>query len=331
MAVAPVLEGVRLSELARCPRMCAMRACGHEPQPVAAEWERYFARGQLFEHYVAEQYAAQDGRENVRRQLVIRWPLGEGHCDLYRTLRRELVEVKSTTVPDGTIFDTAVMQVRLYKHFYTPAKRAGVYLVNPSNLRREDFIPVKVTSSVTDEIVALVRSVETAVESNGEELPACAAESPEQCRRLGCPFTDQAWEGWQPPTVALDDAEAATLVLALEELKRDYRKFSAEAEERKKGYGLVQARLAEIGVEPGRDYLIAGLKVRRIVSAESDSFSLSKARTAGAWHSGDDERFAPFLKPRNGSERWTVDRVSGGGPSGEDFGDEAPWSSEDLV
>jgi hypothetical protein len=320
-----VLEGVRLSELARCPRMCALRAVGAEPEPIAPEWQRFFTRGQLFEHYVAELYAAEDGRENVRRQLVVRWPLGEGHADIYRTVRRELIEVKSTTAPDGAIFETAVRQVRLYKHFFTPAKRAGVYLVNPSDLRREDFIPVTVSSSDTDEIVSLVRSVETAIESDGAELPPCSAENPAQCRRLGCAFTAQAWEDWQPPTVELEGEEAAALVISREELKRDYRKFCAEADERKKGYSLVQTRLAEIGVEPGRDYLIAGRKLRRIVSAESDSFSLAKARTAGSWNGHDDERFAPFIKPRAGSERWSVDRIKDGEPSGDDFGKEAPF------
>lgn len=321
-----VLTGVRLSELAKCPRMCSLRAIGAEPEEIAPEWQRYFTRGHLFEQYVYEQYAAEHGRENVRRQIIVDWPLGQGHADMYVRPRRELIEVKSTTAPDGAIFDSAVKQVRFYKHFYQPAKRAGVYLVNPSDLRREDFIPIKVTPSDVDEIVALVRMVETAIETDGEELPACSAENPAQCKRLGCPFTAQAWEGWEPPTETLVGDEASALVIALEELKRDYRKFSAEADERKKGYALVQEQLAALGVQPGKDYLVAGRKLRRIVAAESESFSLAKARTAGGWTADDDERFSPFLKPRAGSERWSIDRVSDAAvASAEDFGEEPPW------
>ena len=321
------LEGVRLSELARCPRMCAMRACGCEPQEVASEWQRYFSRGLLFEHYVAEQYAALDGRDNIIRQLVIRWPLGEGHADLYRKERRELIEVKSTTVPDGVIFDTAVRQVRLYKHFYTPAKRAGVYLVNPSNLRREDFITVKLGPSDVDEIETLVAQVKQAIDTNGEELPACSMGNPGQCRNIGCPFTAQAWEGWQPETVTIDAEEAAALAQSLYELKRDARKHKAEAEELEKGYKQVQSRLAEIGVEPGTDYTFGPFKLRRIVTAESESFSLSKAVKTGNFNEHDRERFREFIGTRNGSERWTVDLVgaNGGEPSAEDFGMEAPY------
>lgn len=305
-----VLTGTRLSELARCPRWCALRACGCEPEPVDPEAQRYFTRGHLFEQYVAEQYAAQDGRDNIVRQLVIRWPLGEGHADIYRKNRRELIEVKSTVVPDGAVFDMAVRQVRLQRYFFTPAKRAGVYLVNPSSLRREEFIPVKVTPSDVDEIQALVGMVQTAIDTGGDELPACTAENPAQCRRLGCPFTSKAWEGWERPVVALDDDEAAALTRSLYELKRDARKLKAEAEDKETGYKLVQARLAEIGVEPGRDYRIGPYKLRRIVTAPSESFSLSKARKTGHWNHTDDERFQDFIGVRNGSERWTVDLVT---------------------
>ena len=320
-----VLEGTRLSELARCPCQCALRACGCEPEPVAPEWERFFARGALFEEYVAQQYAAQDGRDNIVRQLIVRWPLGEGHADIYRKERRELVEVKSTTAPDGAIFDIAVRQVKMYRHFFTPAKRAGVYLVNPSDLRREDFIPVKLTPSDVDEIQTLVAMVQTAIDTNGEELPPCSAGNPAQCKRLGCAFTSKAWEGWEQPVVTLDDGEAAGLACSLYELKRDAKKFKAEAEERETGYKLVQARLAEIGVEAGRDYQVGPYKLRRIVTAESESFSLSKARKTGHWNDHDDERFSDFIGIRNGSERWTVDLVSDDAPALDDFGEEAPW------
>lgn len=320
-----VLTGTRLSELSRCSRMCALRAIGAPAGDIDPVWERYFARGNLFEFYVYQQYAAEHGKENVQRQIPIPWPLGEGHADLLIVPRDELIEVKSTATPDGPIFDMAVMQVRLYKHF-SGHKRAGVYLVNPSDLKREDFIPVKVSSSDEDEIVELVRSVERAVETDGAELPACVCDGPGACRRLGCQFTDVAWDGWeQPEPTPLDDSdgEVAALVQSLYELKRDYKQFNAEAEERKRGYALVQARLAEIGLDPGRDYLINGFKVRRVVTAGSESFSLAKAVKSGNFSEADYERFSFAISPRSGSERWMVDRVSDGAPT--DFGTEAPF------
>lgn len=326
MTAAAVLEGTRLSELARCPRQCALRACGCEPEPIDPEWERFFARGQLFEEYVARQYAALHGRDEIIRQLVVRWPLGHGHADMYIKPRREIVEVKSSTVPDGAIFDIAVKQVKMYRYFFTPAKRAGVYLVNPSSLRREDFIPVKVTPSDVDEIEALVAMVQTAIDTDGEELPPCAAENPAQCRRLGCAFTSKAWEGWQRPVETINDEQATQLARSLYELKRDTRKFKAEAAEREQGYKNVQTQLAEIGIEPGKNYHLGPYKLRRIVTAESESFSLAKARKTGHWNHADDERFHDFIGVRNGSERWTVDLVtSDDAPTGEDFGDEAPF------
>lgn len=321
-----VLEGARLSELARCPRMASFRALGAQPADIDVEWQRYFARGNLFEFYVYQQYAAEHGKSNVQRQVVIPWPLGEGHADLFIVPRAELVEVKSSATPHSMdLLETATRQLRLYKHYYPAAKKAGLYIVNPSNLRQEDYYPVKTSKGDEEEIVHLVGLVQRAVETGGEELPACVCDSPGACRQMGCAFTEQAWEGWEPPQGhTLDDAEAAAFAQTLYELKSEYRRFQAEADERKEGYALAQAALRSLGVEPGRDYLVGPYKLRRIVTSPSESFSLAKAKQTGNWTEGDYERLGAFVSLRSGSERWSIERVSDE-VTPEDFGDEAPF------
>lgn len=317
-----VLEGLRLSELARCPRQCAMRGLV-EPSEPPERAKRWMARGQMFGYYAYLQFADRYGKDQVQREVEIDWGLGTGHADLYVIPERLIVEVVSSTSPDA-IVGAKIRQARQYLHFHPEAESAAVFVINPSDLDREDLIPVVLRPEDIAEIEADVQAVRDALA--GGELPPCVAVSPSECRHsLFCSFTEQAWQGWEPPEpLSSDDPELGELVRALYDAKRDERATAAELDARRSLRTEIEQRLAILDVPAGRDVEVAGLKLRRTVVKGRETFSLSTAKKSGVWTPVDDERFGPFCKVGSASERWSVDRASGA-TADLDFGEAAPF------
>lgn len=318
-----VLEGVRLSELARCARQCALRGLNAEPRQPTEREQRWLSRGQLFGFYAYQQFRERYGDE-VKREVEIPWPLGTGHADIHVPSENLIVEVVSSVSPAGIIAGK-MKQARLYLHFNTVgAEQAAVYVIDPSSLDREDLYPVVLRDEDREGIEAEVAAVQAAL--NGGPLPDCAAATPDECRHsCFCAFTAQAWEDWQPPDPAIsDDPELAEAVRELYEAKRQEQTAKAVADEKKSARHEAEQRLGLLGVEPGRDLLVAGLKVRRTLVKGRETFSLAAARSSGVWGPGHDEVFGPFLKVGAGSERWSVDRAGEETPDLE-FGVEAPF------
>lgn len=317
-----VLEGVRLSELARCPRACALRGRGAEPAEPTDRQRRWMTRGQLFGAYAAIQFERKYGLQNVEREREVPWPLGTGHADLYIRPEKLLVEVVSSTSPDG-ILPAKIRQVRRYLHFDPEAERAAVYVINPADLDREDLIPVELRQEDIEEIEAEVAAVHAALD--GGDLPDCSARTPAECRFAKfCGFTDLAWDGWTPPPPLELAADPDVVALLAEWLAcRNFeREIGAEVDEKNTRRKEVQALLAEHGIEPGDEYAVGGFSVKRSVRSGRETFSLARARSSGAWTPAHDEAFAPFLKIGDPSEVWTVTKV---GDTDLEFGDEAPF------
>lgn len=322
MTPARVLEGVRLSELARCPRACALRGLGAEPTEPSGRQRRWMSRGQIFGMYAALQFEQLHGKGNVEREREVPWPLGTGHADIYIRPEKLLIEVVSSTSPDG-ILPAKIRQVRRYLHFDPEAERAAVYVINPADLDREDLIPVELRDEDVDEIEDEVSAVQEALA--GGDLPDCSASTPTECRLARfCSFTDVAWAGWFPPPATELPAAPDVVALLVEwtackTAEAEHKAAGAANYERRRE---VQALLAEHGVEAGTEYAVGGFSVKRQVRAGSASFSLARARSSGTWTPGHDEMFAPFLKVGDPSEMWAIKKL---GETDLDFGEEAPF------
>lgn len=318
------LTGVRLSQLARCPRACALQGSGAEPAPPTERMRRYWTRGQMFSWYAWRQLCEQYGEDAIEREREVPWPLGVGHIDLYVRPERLIVEVKSSTSPSSVI-DAAMRQVRMQMRFDPEAEHAAIYVIDPSDLDREDFLPVKLRDEDVAEIDRAVEEVGRAIE--GGDLPACSASDPTACRFSGCGFTEAAWAGWTPaPATTADDPR---LVEAALEWYR-HRAFRLALE---RGVDTAKAdeteardRMLELGLPPEGEVVVGGkLRVKRTKVAGRVTARIADARKAGVWTDALDELLGDYVRVGEPSERLTATLLEGAELAPVDFGDEVPF------
>ena len=323
------LTGARLSALSRCPRQAAYTALGAEANSPSDQMERYFARGRVFEEYVVRQFEAKYPG-GVETQREIPWPLGVGHADIYIPQEKLLVEVVSTVAPTGAILGFKIEQVKLYLHFDEEAERAAVYVVNPSDLRREDLLPVKLTDEDRMRIETEVAEVEAGIANYSEgpdALPTCCASSPDDCR-FGhmCSYTDLAWADWEPPAAEDVPEEAVELLMRLAAKDRAYKAAEANTSGYKHERDEIREALLPL-LEPGVEYVAGGVSVKLTQVKGRETFRLAPARTAGAITPGIEEALQPWISVGEPSVRWTlnVDDTAGLDAYSDDYGDEPPF------
>lgn len=318
-----VLEGVRLSELARCPRMAALRGLGAEPAPPSDRARRWIARGQLFGIYAFLQFAEKHGRQNVEREREIPWACGTGHADVYVKPQRLIVEVVSSTSPDA-IFAAKARQARLYLLHDPEAERTAVFVIDPSTLDREDLIPIVLRPDDEEELQAEIAAVQDALA--GGPLPDCCAATPSECARsLFCPFTEQAWDGWTPapPEPIEADADVLELLGSWVQTKTEEKFAATRADELHAERKAIEEQLAALDLPAKITLELGGYKVVRSPRAGRVSVSLAKARESGLWTPAHDELFAPFVKVSAGYDVWTI---TGSDDAPDlDFGDDPPF------
>lgn len=333
-----VLTGPRLSAAASCPRMCVLGALRgedgeplYEPVESIPDISRYRARGQLFELYVAHQYIEKYGRENIQcivnGQREIPWPAGVGHADIYVIPEKTLVEVVSTTSPLGALAYKAE-QVRRYLHFDPEAKAAGVYVVNPSSLKGEQFYPVFLSDDDRKRIDAETEAIMDGL--NGGPLPACSKPNPTICRASFCGFTDVAWQDWEQPSVeeVQSDAEVLQLIREYCQEREAYRIHNQAKNESSERLDEIKARLFVPFDRSGLEYVCDGYSVKRVDVSGREMFQLSAARASGAWTAADEERLADFISVGEGHSRIYIKEptVPAAPETVEyDFGDDPPF------
>lgn len=292
--------------------MSVLRALGTEPSEPDSEQREWFQRGHLFEKYVVDQIAAKHGRENVRRNVVIRHPLGEGHADALIVPDRLLVEVKSTQ--QGTlstpVFENGVAQLRFYLRFCDEADEGALYMVNPSTLKPADVYPVRLTDDDVAEIDATVARIEEAIRA--EELLPRVCTKPSQGRGYFCPFITQCFEGWEEPQpeVVTDPVvlDAAARFYALKEKEREHKQALAAIEEEKRG---AKAALAYHLPERG-DTVVGGFRVKTWPVDGKTTVSAKALAAAGIDP-------APFARKSDGYQSVKVTKATT--PGDVDFGE----------
>lgn len=309
---------LRASELARCPRMCALRGLGAASIEPDEQTRRYFARGHLYTEYVVRQLRAKHGADQVDAEVEIDWGVGVGHADAFVKPARLLVEVKSTVTPamSTPMFEMSVWQLKIYLRHFDAAERGALYLINPSDLSREEVIVVVLTDEDIGLIDAQVALVRDAVD--GGSLPDRVCRKPSEARGRLCGFAAPCFEGWVPeaPTQVTDPA-VAEVARRLFEARREYAQFEAPAKAAKAEADELKEELAGL-VEEG-ETTVGPWTVQRTHVRRQPSFSLKAAKAAGfPVHTLDE-----FMRP--GAE-YDLVTVSPSGEAGElDYGDEAPF------
>lgn len=280
---------------------------------------RYFARGHMFEEYVAAQLAEKHGSEVVERNVEIPWPLGIGHGDIGLAIEDPLlIEVKSTVTPSlsSPMIDMAVAQLKIYLRFSEVFKRGALYLINPSSLAGEDVIAVGLSYEDEAIIDGWVESVRLALE--GGDLPERVCRKPGDGRGRLCPFIAPCFEGWEEPAPGRSaDPEVLRLVEMFAALKREekpHKEALANLEQQRKE---LQAELAEY-FDFG-DSIVGPWEVKRVHVQRSPSFKEKLARAAGFPMQTLEEFFVPGAE----YDTWQVFRADE--PGEIDYGDDVPF------
>lgn len=325
---APHLEArSRWSSAAKCARQGSYGLLGVDPAEPDDRTRRLWIRGKQLGGYVADSFAAKYGEDQVAREKAVPWPGGILHTDVFVIPERVAVEVKSTSTP-ASILDSALMQLAGEVHFDPDAEGGLLVLVNPSDLGME-FVPFVLTDEWIERVEKTADEVMRAGASRGQVMPDRVCGHPSEGRSRFCPFIEQCFDGWEPPTVeALTDPAIVELVREWEAAKREYRSHNAEAEAARERYKQVEEQLTALGLDPALQYHVGPYLVKRITVKGRETFQLARARKAGQWTPADDERFAAFVRIGDPSERYDVQRASE--TASLDFGDEAPWDSDDL-
>lgn len=304
--------------------MEVLRGVGNPVPEYDERTRRYFARGHLYGSYVYQQLVAKFGRDDVVRERIVKWPLGEGHMDAYIVSLGMVVETKSTVTPSTSspMFDMSVEQNKMYQH-YTPGSKTGaVYLINPSDLSREDVFTVKLTGEDRDRIDAKTAFIRDAINGeadapvHGSEYRPCV--TPGQARGRMCPFAHVCFQDWQPPDTAENTnplaVEAARALYQIKQEIREHTKMLDSLEAEKKN---VEAELAEL-VDLG-DTVVGPYQVKRTHVVRQPTFSVRAYQAAGLSL----EPLAEFFRPGSEYDTWRVTMADTAGSI--DYGEEAPF------
>jgi hypothetical protein len=256
-------------------------------------------------------FAAKFGEENVIREKAVEWPntglpLGELHTDLFIVPHQVSVEIKSSTSP-GSILDSAIIQLAGEIHFDEESEAGWLMVVDPTGYEEDMLTEVHLTRELAEKIEDIAAQVAHAAKSG--DLPDCSCANPGACQALGCPFTDQAWEGWEPPPFLPLDGKKIELVREFYERDRRRREHEAEAAVEKEAIKEIQQALLEEGCQVGAQYMVGPLRLKTWEIPGRETFSLSQARKTNVWLSEHDDLFGPFLKNGDGHVRWNVERV----------------------
>lgn len=320
------LQGrTRWSAAAKCPRWAVLGYMGAEPAEPTDRQRRLWERGKQLGAWVAGRYKEQHGADQVILEKAVPWPdhglpLGELHTDVFVITDGLAVEVKSSTAPDS-LLDSAFLQLAGEVRFDPDARNGVLHIVNPSDLS-EDILPFVLNDEWRDRVDALAAIVAGCAREG--TLPPCSQSSPGACRMVGCPYTDLAWEGWQPDEAGVLNGEALELARSMYEVQLQRRAAKAVYDEASDRWKELCGSLAEM--VPGGRYAAGPLLVVGTPHKGRETFALAKARKSGVWTPGHDEAFGPFLSLSDGHVRWRVER-SGDGPliDPDEFGEDAPF------
>jgi hypothetical protein len=306
----------RWSAASRCSRWAALGLLGAEPTEPDEQTKGRWARGRLFQRLVLDKLEARYGSEDVEAEPEFPWPAGEGHGDALIRSERLMIEVKSclSLEPNDAMWTQLAGEVI----FHSDADAGALYLIDPDTMA-ERVLPFLPTQEWEERVRGIVDEVVRAGKT--EVLPPCSACTPTECRFKGCPYSEIAWEGWEPPGAIELEGEHAKLVAELFQVERSHRgakdiaaQYEAERDE-------IRRQLAAI-LKPGVEHRAGSLRVRMTEVKPRTTYDVLSMLAGGIVS---EEEIEPHRKVGAPSRRWTVKQVGDGellvANDPDDFGD----------
>jgi hypothetical protein len=319
---------LRWSSVRACSRKAVYEHLGAPARERTDREERVLYRGKSIGRDYASFLAARYGADAIEVERKVQWALGLGHIDIYVKETKTAIEVLSSAHATDAMVQSKLLQLTGYMEHDPEVDNGALVVLNPSDFT-EDRYPVNPDTAAYAELVAEMneRIEKVLAWRDTGEIPERVCKKPSDAWGHFCLHADHCFEGWvKPELVPNEDPLVHELSIALYRAKQDEharKERVTESEERRKA---IQAQLAE-HLEEG-EHEIGSLTIKRSVTTRKPTLDLKKARLAGAV---DDELIQPFMKDGATYSTWYVDR-HGDAPlvvPGE-FGDEAPWTAEDL-
>lgn len=299
------------------------KAVGREFAVFLSAQER--AKGKPWRIYVASGVKGEWPRRYVTHdrskagfivEEAVSWPLGILHPDIRVVETNTIVEVLSSAHASDAYVASKMLQL-VGQIEYTGAAGGAVVVVDPASMADEIFPIARSSatySALVDEMRARVADVQSWADTGA--IPPRVCEKPGDARSHFCLHGEHCFQGWEPPgpdlVLTTDEAVAAAsdLYRAKQVERREKEAYDLAVADRKAAEQRLAPtlELAQLG-GAAKKIQIGSVEVNRIEVADRESFSLKKARDAGAWTSLHDEIFGQFLTLGGGHVRYQVDRV----------------------
>lgn len=316
---------------ARCSRMAAYGLLGETPEEPSEHLKLLWIRGKMDEGWWIENVLAPKvGLENITREKAVPWPatglpIGELHEDAFVATEGMPYEIKSHA--GGQIMDSDFLQLKGALHYDQDVApdggpKVGALVVIDRDLKWE-ALPVFLTPDDVEEIEQRAADVIRAGKTG--ELPDRVCEKPSDARGHLCPFADTCFAGWQRPDPKHLDGDIALLAIELghaQDAERAARKIASEHEAVRKE---LAERLAGWELEPGVEYMGAGVRVKRTHVNDVERLSYSELKKSGMLDEELAARLGPFVSRSGAHDRWKVVADAEAELIDADFGDEAPF------
>lgn len=351
---------LRWSSTRDCPRKAVYEATGAPARERTDDEQRWLFRGRSIGRdyiiWLATKYgkvfvasgedwwvpphlrAASEEEAAILSEVPVRWPLGIGHIDGFLVETGTALEFLSSAHASDAMVRSKMVQVAGYAKYYEPALNACLIVLDPASLKEERF-PIAFDTDAfrglieecDDRIAQVLEWRETGV------MPARVCSKPSEARGHFCLHAQHCFEDDPPwsepePVAVVNDPEVIQRASLLHVAKTEERVAKDLLAEREKERKRLEAELVD--AIPGAEGLRGGIRVgpfklTRTHVQRSPSLDVKKATMAGVLNV---EALAEYMKP--GAEYWTsaIERVELDMPAQDlDFGDEAPWTDEDLA
>jgi hypothetical protein len=350
---------LRWSSVRDCPRKAIYESLGSPARDRTDQEERWLYRGKSIGRdyivWLATKYgkvhvasggdwwvpphlrAAEGEQAAILAEVPVRWPLGVGHMDGFLVETSTALEFLSSAHASEAMIRSKLIQLTGYATYYGPATNACLVVINPASLA-EDRYPIAFD---TEAFRSLYEECEDRIKQvlawrDTSEMPARVCGKPSEawghfCRHAEHCFNDEpAWTEPEP-AAHTDDPKLVELAQELHVAKAQERLAKEEMAGYEDHRKRIEAELAE-GLPPidsiGGFIGVGPFRVKQTHVHRKPTVDVKKAELAGALNL---ELLAEYMKPGAAYTTTSIERVELDKPPADlDFGDEAPWTSDDI-
>lgn len=328
---------LRWSSAVDCPRKAVYGATREPDRDWSDREARIMYRGRSIGHDYGTWLKAKYGPNAVWREVKVKWAMGVGHIDLFLRPTGTAIEVLSSKWASDEMVHRKLLQLVGYMEAYKPAKNGCLIVLDPADFTESRWPVAKNTDTyralveeTLERVEQLKRWWDSSMHGEGGILPDRVCRKPSEAIGHFCRHAETCFADWVEPEPGsvVDDPDALALASQLHFVKGEERIAKAALADHEAVRKDLEAQLAALpGVEGvAGDIQIGSFVVKRVHVQRKPSLDTKKATLAGALNL---ELLAEFMKP--GASYWTtaIERTETSGPV--DFGDEAPWTDEDLL